>query len=176
MSYDDDDWSRPRRGMPRGTQYKKNSPLRKAYIAARIQGFSPVQAAKRAGYADPNGEVDKLEAHPEVQSALSQVRSDKKLEKQAVYTREKVFQLIEEGLEMSKATSDPMAFFKGVQEINKMQGFYAAEKHELGISPELAALQGNLAALTEAQLLEKLGEERGIVIDGEAEVLSVRKD
>ncbi|MFM1891544.1 MAG: hypothetical protein RLZ44_621 [Pseudomonadota bacterium] len=176
MSYDDDDWNRPRRGIKRGTTLNRNTSKRKAYVAARIQGFSPMQSAKRAGYADPKGEAERLEAHPEVQSALSQVRSDKKLEKQAVYTREKVFQLIEEGLEMSKATSDPMAFFKGVQEINKMQGFYAAEKHELGISPELAALQGNLAALTEAQLLEKLGEEKGITIDVDAEVLSVRRE
>jgi hypothetical protein len=176
MSYDEDDWDRTRRGRKKGSGSMRESPMRKAYIAARIQGFSPTQSAKRAGYALPKDQSDELERHPEVQAALSRVRSDKKLEKTASYTRERVFELIEEGLHMSKVTQDPMAFFKGVQEINKMQGFYAAEKHELGISPELAALQGNLSALTEAQLLEKLGGEKGIVIDSEATVLSVQKD
>ena len=128
------------------------------------------------GYSDPRDAAEKNEAHPEVQNALAQIKEDKKLLKTATYTRERVFELIEEGLQMSKSAMDPMAFFKGVQEINKMQGFYAAEKHELGISPELAALQGNLSALTEAQLLEKLGGEKGIIIDAEAEVLPMRKD
>lgn len=177
MSYDEDDWDRPRRGKKPGKAVgPRPSQHRTAYIEARIAGLSPVQSARRAGYTDPKRHAKDLEKHPEVLAALEKVRTDVSSHKQRVYTREKVFELIEEGLQMSKATSDPMAFFKGVQEINKMQGFYAAEKHELGISPELAALQGRLSGLTDAQLLEKLGGEQGIVVDAEAKVLEVRRD
>jgi len=177
MSYDDDDWDRPRRGKKPGKAVgPRPSPQRAKYIESRLAGLSPMQAARRAGYADPGKEYKQLEVHSEVVAALHAVRNDAAARKAAVYTREKVFELIEEGLQMSKSAMDPMAFFKGVQEINKMQGFYAAEKHELGISPELAALQGQLSGLTDAQLLERLGGEQGIVIDGEATVLSVQKN
>ena len=177
MSYDDDDWDRPRRGKKPGKAVgPRPSPQRAKYIESRLAGLSPMQAARRAGYADPGKEYKQLEVHSEVVAALHAVRNDAAAKKAAVYTREKVFELIEEGLQMSISAADPMAFFKGVQEINKMQGFYAAEKHELGISPELAALQGQLSGLTDAQLLERLGGEQGIVIDGEATVLSVQEN
>lgn len=176
MSYDDDDWDRPRPGKKRGKAVgPRPSPMRAKYIESRIAGLTPIQSARRAGYTDAWRHAKELEEHPEVKAALQVARSEVTSTKNAMYTREKVFELIEEGLQMSKSAGDPMAFFKGVQEINKMQGFYAAEKHELGISPELAALQGQLSGLTDAQLLERLGGEQGIVIDADSKVLEVRQ-
>jgi len=173
MSYDADDYDRNRAGAKPGVKTgPRVSALRSKYIEARVAGLSPIQSAKRAGYTDAKRNSKDLEKHPEVTTALISVRTH--VRKVSIYTREKVFELIEEGLQMSKSAADPMAFFKGVTEINKMQGFYAAEKHELGMSPELAALQGHLSGLTDAQLLERLGGEKGITIEAKKDMYTVQ--
>jgi hypothetical protein len=172
---DFDDFKGARRGRKSpGRFIPRGSPLREKYIDARVQGFSPKQAAKRAGYATPN-EWETLEKHPEVIKALTKLEEQVSKDITRKFTREKVLELVDEGLEMSRSARDPMAFFRGVQEVNKMQGHYAPEKRELALAPELDALRGQLAEMSEADLLEKLGGEKGITVDGEFKVVEEAK-
>jgi hypothetical protein len=91
----------------------------------------------------------------------------KEAEEKFKYSREKVFELIQEGLDLAKAKGDPGAFFRGVSEINRMCGFYEPEKHEVTHTHQGEVLVRRLETMSEQELLEKLGGEQGLVIEGE---------
>jgi hypothetical protein len=127
------------------------------YINYRILGFSPRQASKKAGY---KSEADylKWEGDPEVQEALRQhIQSNRR---EALYTRDKVMEVIEEGIDVCRIQADGVGMIRGAQELNKMQGFYAPESKDINISVEHEVRLKQIGEMDEAELLEALDKEQ----------------
>jgi hypothetical protein len=138
-----------------------------AYVNFRILGFTPRQAAIQAGYKSHRDYL-KFEQDPYVIEKLrghvNQTRRD------TLYTRDKVMEVIEEGIELCKLQGDGVGMVRGAQEFNKMQGFYAPESKEIKVSVEHEIRQRQIHEMDESDLLEALGREQPY-IDAEFEEL-----
>ena len=144
-----------------------------AHVEARGMGMVPLRAAEYAGYKDPESYAYHLEKEPEVIEALTKVQTQNA--KLSRMTRQKVMDLIEEALDMARSMSDPMAMLRGVQELNKMCGFYAPEKKTLALSDERTKVRGELALMTETDLIELAGGYKG-VLEGEYELIEDKRE
>lgn len=139
---------------------------RDKYIEGIRMGMHQVEAAKRAGYANPQMQASRMEAKdPVVIQARKEVTAEN--QKMAKMNRQKVFDLIQEGLDMARKADDVQAFFRGVQEINKMCGYYEPEKHEVLHTHEGEVVVRKIESMSDQQLLEHIGGESGLVIEGE---------
>jgi hypothetical protein len=78
-------------------------------------------------------------------------------------------ELVDEGLNMARSARDPQAFFRGITEINKMQGYYEPEKRVVDVNVTLRDQIRQLETLSEDELLQRIGGERGLILDGEFE-------
>jgi len=119
-------------------------------------GLFPVQAAQAAGYKNPGVEAPRLVKDSVVRAELERIAEQNR--KEMAMTREKVQQIVIDGIEMGRTMADPMAMIRGAQELNKMCGFYAPEikKFELGASQR--RLQTKYEEMPTDKLLEALGE------------------
>ena len=127
------------------------------YINLRITGFTPRQAALQAGYKSKR-DYSKWENDPYVQEQLAKhiVRT----RKEAVYTRDKVMEIVEDAVEIGRITLDPTAMIRGAQEFNKMQGFYAPEQKEVKIAVEHTQRIQQMGEMSEEELLIALDKEK----------------
>lgn len=143
-------------------------PKKAKYLEARAMGLSPHQAALAAGYSDPRRMAYHLE-HLDRDVARANSVMEKAVEKKLTMTRLKVMELVNEGLDMARRANDAGAFFRGITEINKMQGYYEPEKRTVEVNITVKEQLRQLETLSEEELLEKLGGERALSIDGEYE-------
>ncbi len=139
---------------------------REIYIQHRLAGIRPEKAAELAGFAHPRTCTRRLEARKDVKRALS--LADVTSRQRARWTRERVMDRLEAAINMGELISDPSAMIRGLQEINKMQGYYAPETKELILSPEMTARLDQISQLSEADLLARLGKKEAY-IDAEFE-------
>lgn len=127
------------------------------YINFRLIGFSPRQAAMQAGY---KSEADymKWEDDPEVQTALKEhIQANRK---EILYTRDKVMEVIERGIDICEVQGDGVGMIRGAQEFNKMQGFYAPEVKRIEISGDIEIRKREISEMSEADLLQALNKEQ----------------
>lgn len=127
-----------------------------SYINLRIQGFTPRQAALQSGYKSHKDYL-KFEADPEVKRALT-LHANKN-RREALYDRDKIMEMIEEGVDICRITADGVGMIRGAQELNKMQGFYAPESKEIHVSVDHEVRMKQIGEMDEADLLEALGKE-----------------
>lgn len=139
---------------------------RENYLQHRIAGIPPTQAARLAGYKNPRESCRDLEKNQEIADIIASHIANSRME--AKYTRDKVMQGIEEAIDMGKMIADPSSMIRGYQEINKMQGYYAPETKELILSEDTAGKLDQIAQLSEAELLARLGK-NSAYIDAEFE-------
>lgn len=131
-------------------------------------GMVPLRAAEYAGYANPESYAYTLEKDHEVMEALAKVQAQNaKLSKM---TRQTVMDIVTDAIEMARAIQDPTAMLRGAQELSKMCGFYAPEKKTLELTDERNKVRGELALMTETDLIELAGGFKG-VLEGEYEVI-----
>jgi len=127
------------------------------YINLRITGFTPRQAALQAGYKSKRDYL-KWEEDPYVQEQIA--KHVKITRKEAVYTRDKVMEVVEDAVEIARLTCDPTAMIRGAQEFNKMQGYYAPEKKEVLVSVEHTQRLQQMEEMSEEELLLELDKEQ----------------
>lgn len=155
----------PPAGLPGGTLTAQ----RAKYIEGRGIGMVPLRAAKYAGYAQPESYAYALEAEPAIIEALAKVQAQNaKLSKM---TRQKVLDIAIEAVDMARTMGDPMSMLRGVQELAKLCGYYAPEKKTIELSAAKEKARGELALLSEADLIEMSGGYKG-VLEGEFEVVT----
>jgi hypothetical protein len=141
---------------------------KQAYIDARAMGMTPEQAATAAGYSFPRIVAARLEhKDPDVRLVLTELAEETR--KKFHFTRERVMELVDEGLGMARAARDPQAFFRGISEINKMQGYYEPEKRVIDVNVTWKDRVRQLESLSEEELLQRIGGEKGLILDGEFE-------
>lgn len=146
---------------------------RAKYIEARGLGMVPLRAAEYAGYKNPESYAYNLEKEPDIIAALAKVQlQNAKLSRM---TREKVLDIVLEAIEMARTIQDPTAILRGAQELSKMCGFYAPEKKTLALTDERNKVRGELALMTETDLIELAGGFKG-VLEGEFEVVADNQD
>jgi len=128
-------------------------------------GLLPVQAAQAAGYKNPGVEAPRLVKDSVVKAELERIAEQN--QKEMAMTREKVQQIVIDGIEMARIMADPMAMIRGAQELNKMCGFYAPEVKKLELNAPQRRLQTRYEEMPTDKLLEVLGE--GNILEGEFE-------
>jgi len=126
------------------------------YIRFRILGFKPRQAAMQAGYKS-HADYMKFEHDPYVKERLAAVIHH--TNRETIYTRDKVMEVIEEGLDMARVQGDSIGIMRGAQELNKMQGFYEPETKEIKLEVEHNIRVQQIQGMSEDDLLKALDKE-----------------
>lgn len=129
-------------------------------------GLSPLQAAKKLGYKKKPGSnntavytndpIFKKEIARLRRSAAAQMRM----------SREKVQDIVLEAIQMGRMLGDPMSMIRGAQELNKMCGYYAAEKKEITLNESQRRLVQKFDDMSDEELLAAVGDDSN-VIEGE---------
>lgn len=143
--------------------------LRSLYKVNRIAGMVPEAAARHAGYLDPHNAVKKIKKHTRIEEEV--LEEIKGLSHEAFYTRNEVLKVTEEAINIARLGGDPGSMIRGVQEINKMQGFYAPETHRIELDVNQTIRVQQLQEMPESELLKRLGKDAAF-IDAEFEELS----
>lgn len=141
---------------------------RETYLLHRLSGIPPTQSARLAGYKNPRESCRDLEKNPEIADEIASYKA--KNRQQAKWTRDKVMERLENAVDMAEMATDPSSMVRGLQEINKMQGYYAPETKELVLADDVSQKLDQISQLSEAELLEKLGKQQAY-IDAEFEVV-----
>ena len=142
--------------------------LRGLYKANRIAGMVPQAAARHAGYLDPNKAVKIIKRTTTIEEQV--MEEVKNLSREAFYTRNEVLKVTEEAINLARLGGDPGSMIRGVQEINKMQGFYAPETHQIKLDVNQVVRVQQLQEMSESELLKRLGKDAAF-IDAEFEEL-----
>lgn len=149
---------------------KDSKILRALYKANRIAGMVPEAAARHAGYCDPHKAVKVIKKTTMIEEQIEEeVRS---LSREAFYTRNEVLKVTEEAINLARCGGDPSSMIRGVQEINKMQGFYAPETHHIKLDVDQVVRVQQLQEMSESELLRRLGKDAAF-IDAEFEELQI---
>lgn len=144
----------------------RHTPKKAKYIEGREMGMHPTQAAKHAGYSVPSKSAQELEKDPIVMAHVAEI--EEKNRKALDLSREDVLQGVMDAIEVAKLASDPQAMIRGWSEINRMLGYYEAEKRELEIKSLPAAQKMKaIESMSTEKLLEMVGGE--MTIEGEWE-------
>lgn len=152
----------------------KSSEKRRKYIELRCEGAEPAQAARLAGFKGTDAST-RLEKHTEVVAALSEVRS-KVIAKGIVSHEENVKRLID-AFDLAKQERSAGDMVRAVNEMNRMLGFHAPakvtgevdhkHKHDHAIEDKTQDFMRSLQTMSTEKLLEHVGGEDGVVIEGE---------
>ena len=142
--------------------------LRALYKANRITGMVPEAAARHAGYLDPNAAVKEIKRHTMIEEQIE--AEVKELNREAFYTRNEVMKVTEEAINLARVGGDPGSMIRGVQEINKMQGYYAPESVNIKLDIDQVVRVQQLQEMSESELLRRLGKDAAF-IDAEFEEL-----
>ena len=153
--------------MPaKGSTREDDKHRRDVYIQHRIAGVPPTQSARLAGYKNPIESSKDLERNPEITDIVSAEVQNARLESK--YNREKVMDVLDRAINMAEMEADPASMIRGAQEINKMQGFYSPETKRIELSGEVQHRHDQIQAMSEDELLRRLGKEAAY-IDAEFE-------
>ncbi len=126
------------------------------YVEYRLLGFKPRQAAMQAGYKS-HRDYMKFEQDPYVIERLQAMVQQ--TNRETLYTRDKVMEVIEEGIDMARIQADPMAIIRGAQEFNKMQGYYAPETKVIQLDVEHNVRIQQIQGMSEEDLLKAMDKE-----------------
>jgi len=129
------------------------------------QGMLPQQAAKHLGLKDPRSAASRYMKDPLVQEELKRIYEQNRAAMRI--TREKVYDLVEEAIEMARLQGDPTAMLRGVQELNRMNGFYAPEEKKVTFSAEQRRVLSQFDQMDDEQLARIAAE--GVIVEGEFE-------
>jgi phage terminase small subunit len=135
------------------------------YVGYRMEGFNPHQAGKKAGF-NKSYWVD-LERSPTIQPLLAAYFREQQ-EAHAV-TLNDVVKGIKEGIELCTLQADGVGVIGGWEKLARICGIAAAEKKEISITHEGQVAQLHYEALDEQKLLELVGKQRQLVLEGEFE-------
>jgi hypothetical protein len=142
--------------------------LREKYKANRIAGLVPQAAAHAAGFKDPRAAAKRIRKETDIEHQVAE--AVKELTQEAYYTRDKVLELTGEAIDIARIGADAGSMIRGVQEINKMQGYYAPEAKIVLLDHRTTVRQAQIQELSEAELLKRLGKPEAF-IDAEFEEL-----
>lgn len=142
--------------------------LRALYKANRIAGMVPEAAARHAGYKDPHNAVKIIKRNTLIEDEIKNEVTE--LSREAFYTRNEVLKVTEEAINLARLGGDPGSMIRGVQEINKMQGYYAPETHTIKLDVNQTIRVQQLQEMSEPELLRRLGKDAAF-IDAEFEEL-----
>jgi hypothetical protein len=142
--------------------------LRERYKANRIAGLVPQAAAAAAGFKDPDSAAKRIKRETDIENQVAE--AVKEMTQEAYYTRDKVLEITGEAIELARIGADAGSMIRGVQEINKMQGYYAPEKKAVMLDHRHTVRQAQIQELPEAELLKRLGKPEAF-IDAEFEEL-----
>jgi len=153
--------------MPaKGSNKLDDAARREVYLQHRLAGIAPTQSARLAGYLNPKESCRDLEKNKDIADVLA--KELVKSRQQAKWTRDKVMERLENAVDMGEMMADPSSMVRGLQEINKMQGYYAPETKEIILSDDTANKLSQISQLSESELLERLGKDNAY-IDAEFE-------
>jgi hypothetical protein len=142
--------------------------LRQKYKANRIAGLMPQAAARAAGFKDPQAAAKRIKRETDIEHQVAE--AVKELTQEAYYTRDKVLEITGEAIDLARMASDAGSMIRGVQEINKMQGYYAPEAKVVLLDHRTTVRQAQIQELPEHELLKRLGKPEAF-IDAEFEEL-----
>jgi len=152
----------------KGCNKEDDEARREQYLLHRLAGVGPTQSARLAGYKNPRESCRDLEKRPALRDRIQNGLADQRQE--IKWTRNKVMEGIEDAIRMGKIIADPSSMIRGLQEINKMQGYYAVETKEIVLTDERAKQLDQISNMSEADLLQQLGKDEAY-IDAEFEVI-----
>lgn len=136
----------------------------KLFVDGILRGMPQTQAARAAGYENPNVEASRLLKTPKINEAVQVL--NRKYEKASQMTRKKVMDGMLEAIDMARLQGDPNVMVSGWREIGRMCGYYAAEKKIIDVNITAKRAVDKLEMLTDAELLEMI-EQDSEAIEGE---------
>jgi len=142
--------------------------LREKYKAHRVAGLVPMAAARAAGYKDPHAAAKRIRQETDLEHQVAE--TVKEMTQEAYYTRDKVMEITGEAINLAQLSGDAGSMIRGVQEINKMQGYYAPEQKQVLLDHRHEIRRSQIQELPEAELLKRLGKPEAF-IDAAFEVL-----
>jgi hypothetical protein len=135
--------------------------LREKYKIKRIEGLPPVAAAAAAGFKNPESAAHRIRRDTDLEHQIAE--TVKELTQEAYYTRDKVLELTGEAIDIARIAADAGSMIRGVQEINKMQGYYAPEQKQVLLDHRHEVRQAQIQELPEHELLKRLGKPEAFI-------------
>lgn len=127
------------------------------FVEGLKYGLIPAEAARAAGVKNITEFLDRAMKNEWVKNEVEALRSE--IQQKQEWTRERVLGIVEEAIDMSRLQGAPGDMIKGVQEINKMCGYYAPEQREITVESKEGGIRANIETMDERRLLELAGEE-----------------
>jgi len=142
------------------------TPLQNAYVYWRQLGFSPMQSAKKASYADPKDAARTNEANTIVRDMVT--KGQEKLRVKHNIDRHHVIEGMLEALAVAREQSDPKVMLNAWSEIARVTGTAAPEVKEVNVKGDITHHQIHEAS--DRDLMKLLGKTRVIdVLEGDYE-------
>jgi len=133
----------------------KNGLKHAKFVEGIMMGMTDVQAFKRAGYTQNCADtLNNLKKNPWVVEQLNKVVDN--VSHRARVTRTKVEGIVLEAVDIARMKAEPGDMIRGASELNRMNGYYAAEKKEISLEGHIEVQQ--IEALSDTELLELLGD------------------
>jgi len=137
---------------------------RKLEFAQHIgMGLNVAQAGKAVGLKERKSAYEYMD-DPVVIAEIERVRADTLTT--LSLRREDLHAMTMEAIDMARMMSDPMAMIRGVQELNKMLGFYAPEEKKITLNKSQKRIAAKYDDFSDDELLVMASEESGVVIEG----------
>lgn len=137
----------------------------KLFCDSILKGRSPGQAARIAGYANPDAQGYNLVKAPKISAAIKYLH--KKHEKVADISRKKVMDGMLEAIDMARIQADAGNMIAGWREIAKMCGYYAPEVKKIDINITAKRVIDKLETLSDEDLVQMI-EDSSHIIEAEA--------
>lgn len=99
------------------------------YLEARLNGSTPVAAARVAGYANPDEKASQLERDDRIATAMTY--SLKVQRNQHEWTYDDVMSGFQDAYHNAASATEQVMVLR---EVSKIRGFYAATKHEIDVT------------------------------------------
>lgn len=130
-----------------------------------LKGRSPGQAARIAGYANPDAKGHAIAKSPKIAAAIKYLY--KKHESVSDMTRKKVMDGMLEAIDMARIQADAGNMVAGWREIGRMCGYYAPEVKKIDINITAKRVIDKLETLSDEDLVQMI-EESSHIIEAEA--------
>lgn len=140
------------------------------FCEALLKGMSKKAALVAAGIKPTAGPTADPEDRPHVQEALRKCR--KLSADEAGWTRDKVAKLLEEAYRNSTTAAEQIM---AARELGKLYGLYAPEKVDVSHKVEKVGHERDLKSLTMDELKRLAQMDKGIVLEGEFEVVAPKQ-
>lgn len=135
------------------------SEYQQKFVEGIQMGMVPNQAAHYAGVDSENISkfVKRAMQNAWVVAQVEKVRDD--MAEKADYSRDRVLGIVDEAIDMARMQASPADMLKGVNELNKMLGYYAPEKKEITTNSAANRVQTEFEAMSQEELLELVGKQ-----------------